>query len=71
MSVNYIIIGYCSDCTGIDKMGCNEGDPFDLGESNDFDYAKSIALDHVRDCSPYYAEVINKETQQIIWTTKD
>ena len=67
--MKYKIIGYCSDCTGVDFMGCNDGEPFDLGESNDFEYAKKIAHHHYEECSPYYAEIKDTELNKIIYTT--
>ena len=69
--MKYIIIGYCKDCTGIDSMGCNEGQPFDLGETDDFETAKKIAKNHANDCSPYYSEIIDKKLNKTIWTTQE
>lgn len=71
MNMENKIIGYCSDCTGVDFIGCNDGEPFDLGESNDFEYAKEVALHHSESCSPYYAEIIDIKTKKTIWETKN
>lgn len=35
----YKVTGYCSDCTGIDYKGCNDGLPFDLGNFTTEDHA--------------------------------
>ena len=53
----YKIIGYCRDCTGYDPMGCNDGEPFDLGEEESIEDARKIGKGHADSAGPYYSEI--------------
>lgn len=64
----YKIIGYCKDCTGCDPMGCNDGEPFDLGEKENIEDARKIGKHHADSAAPYYSEIweINGKLIEII-----
>jgi hypothetical protein len=59
------VIGFCRDCTGIDPMGCNDGEPFDLGEWETIEEAREAKNHHSEEAGPYYAEIYDEENRQI------
>lgn len=61
----YKIIGYCSDCTNCDPMGCNDGEPFDLGEEQNLDEARKVAKHHAEGAGPWYSEIVDTNGQII------
>ena len=65
MNIKYKIVGYCSDCTGCDPMGCNDGEPFDLGYAETIEEAKIAGKSHADECSPYYSEIFDTDGELI------
>lgn len=62
----YELTGFCKDCTGFDFQGCNDGQPFGLGNFTKEDYAFDAGYEFVGD-APYYFRVQVIEVEDYVY----
>jgi hypothetical protein len=60
----YRVTGYCRDCTDEDPKGCNDGEPWELGDYAEKADAEEVAKNHSDMCAPWYAEIEEVEVEK-------
>jgi hypothetical protein len=58
--IYYTVTGYCRDCTFADTNGCNEGQPYKIGNFTKKEYAIDDGNEFVG-TFPYYFEIETEE----------